>query len=71
LITQAAHDAGVTTPVHNLGLPRRFLAHATRQQIQDEHGCTPTGIAAAVRKALGGGGLYPELPDQAPPSWRS
>ncbi|MFI9387061.1 1-deoxy-D-xylulose-5-phosphate synthase [Kutzneria sp. NPDC052558] len=65
---QAATDAGVTTPIHNLGMPRRFVQHASRQQILDEHGYTAGGIATAIRQALTGGGPYRQEPDKAPVS---
>ncbi|MFI9387046.1 hypothetical protein [Kutzneria sp. NPDC052558] len=58
----------MTTPIHNLGVPRRFIPHANRQQILDEHGYTAGGIATAIRQALAGGGPNRQEPDKAPVS---
>jgi 1-deoxy-D-xylulose-5-phosphate synthase len=67
LLAQAVTDAGVATPVHNLGLPRRFLAHGSRQEILDQHGFTGSALAHAIHQALAGVGPYRHEPDQAPP----
>ena len=65
LIAQAATEAGLAVPVHNLGLPQRFLSHASRQEILKEQGYTGIEISAAVRKILAGEDLFrhePALP---------
>ena len=66
LVAQSATDAGLLVPVHNLGLPRRFIPHASRRQILDEHGYTAEAMAFAVQRALNGEGLFRHEPDEAP-----
>ncbi|MBX9399559.1 1-deoxy-D-xylulose-5-phosphate synthase [Streptomyces sp. TRM72054] len=64
MLTQAATDAGITTPVHNLGLPRRFLPHAARDELLNRHGFRPDALAYAAHQALAGVGPYHHQPDQ-------
>ncbi|MEV8097032.1 1-deoxy-D-xylulose-5-phosphate synthase [Kitasatospora sp. NPDC085879] len=45
-IAQAMRDAGVDTPLRDLGIPQEFLAHAGRGEILEEIGLTGTGVAA-------------------------
>jgi 1-deoxy-D-xylulose-5-phosphate synthase len=47
-VAQALRDAGVDTPLRDLGIPPRFLAHGKRQEILAEAGLTPEGIVAVV-----------------------
>ncbi|WP_082469218.1 1-deoxy-D-xylulose-5-phosphate synthase [Sciscionella sediminilitoris] len=65
VLAQAAVDNGIPGPVHNLGLPRRFLPHAGRAELLAAHGYTPQAIADAVRAALGGRTPYRHRPDRA------
>ncbi|HKX17269.1 MAG TPA: transketolase C-terminal domain-containing protein, partial [bacterium] len=51
-VAQALRDAGVDTPLRDLGIPPRFLAHGKRQDLLAEAGLTPDGIADAVVRAL-------------------
>ena len=44
-ITQALREAGLTQPVHLHGIPKRFLAHASRAEVLEEVGLTPDAIA--------------------------
>ena len=44
--------AGLAVPVLNLGIPDRFVEHATRGEMLAECGLDPTGIAAAIRRRL-------------------
>ncbi|MGY1496047.1 1-deoxy-D-xylulose-5-phosphate synthase [Streptomyces sp. QTS52] len=44
-LAQACADARVTTPVHALGLPRRFLRQGDRPGILAEHGLSSESIA--------------------------
>nr|WP_018349972.1 1-deoxy-D-xylulose-5-phosphate synthase [Longispora albida] len=73
MLAQAMADAGVTTPVHCLGLPRRFLQHGDRAAILAQHGFTAEAIAHAARLALTGEGPYRHEPDQPPAQslWQS
>ncbi|MCU7825646.1 1-deoxy-D-xylulose-5-phosphate synthase [Kitasatospora sp. DSM 101779] len=45
-VAQAMRDAGVDTPLRDLGIPQEFLAHAGRGEILEEIGLTGTGVAA-------------------------
>ena len=36
LVAQRAREAGITTPVQAVGIPRAFLDHATREQLVTE-----------------------------------
>jgi 1-deoxy-D-xylulose-5-phosphate synthase len=45
-------DRAVNMPVTILGLPDRFVAHGTRQELLSEVGLSADGIAAAVKTAL-------------------
>ncbi len=47
-VAQALRDAGVETPIYNLGIPPRFLEHAKRAETLAEIGLTPQGIVDAV-----------------------
>lgn len=44
-ITQAIREAGLAQPVHLYGIPKRFLAHASRGELLEEIGLTPEAIA--------------------------
>ncbi|KON72980.1 1-deoxy-D-xylulose-5-phosphate synthase [Cellulosimicrobium cellulans F16] len=48
LLAQRALEAGVRTPVHALGLPARFLDHATRDQIASAYRLTAADVARDV-----------------------
>ena len=51
-ITQACHDAGVTMPVANLGLPNAFVPQGSRSRLLAEAGLDADGIEQAVRVLL-------------------
>jgi Deoxyxylulose-5-phosphate synthase len=51
LLAQACADAGVRTPVRNLGLPRAFIAHGNRRDLLDEAGLSSGRITLAVLAA--------------------
>jgi 1-deoxy-D-xylulose-5-phosphate synthase len=65
-VAQALRDAGVDTPLRDLGIPPRFLAHGKRQEILAEAGLTPEGIADAVARALAPAVPPPAAPDSKP-----
>ncbi|RLU77121.1 1-deoxy-D-xylulose-5-phosphate synthase [Streptomyces griseocarneus] len=50
-LAQACTDAGVTTPVVCLGLPRAFVPHGPRERILARHSLDATGITSAVLAA--------------------
>jgi 1-deoxy-D-xylulose-5-phosphate synthase len=45
---RALRAAGVTTPVHPVALPQRFVPHGARSALLTEHALDADGIAAAV-----------------------
>jgi 1-deoxy-D-xylulose-5-phosphate synthase len=51
-VSQALRDADVDVPARDLGIPRRFLAHGTRAQVQAEVGLTAQEIARRVFEAV-------------------
>ncbi|MEV7941303.1 1-deoxy-D-xylulose-5-phosphate synthase [Kitasatospora sp. NPDC088264] len=52
LLAQHATDAGVTVPVHALGLPTRFLAHGERGALLSAAGISGPAIADTARRLL-------------------
>ncbi|MFI0486642.1 1-deoxy-D-xylulose-5-phosphate synthase [Actinomadura sp. 9N215] len=52
LLAQACADAGVRTPVRNLGLPRAFVEHGDRSDLLADAGLSGEQIARAVRRYL-------------------
>ncbi|MFZ5723782.1 MAG: 1-deoxy-D-xylulose-5-phosphate synthase [Pseudomonadota bacterium] len=44
----------IAVPVLNLGIPDRFIEHATREQMLAECGLDATGLIAAIRRRLNG-----------------
>ncbi|GIG29960.1 1-deoxy-D-xylulose-5-phosphate synthase [Cellulomonas marina] len=53
VVAQRAREAGLPTPVQNLGVPRAFLDHATRDQLLDELRLRPEDVTRDVLAALG------------------
>ncbi|MFE6177102.1 1-deoxy-D-xylulose-5-phosphate synthase [Streptomyces sp. NPDC056464] len=53
-LAQTLRDNAITTPVHNLGLPRAFLSHGSRAQLLAGAGLTAEQIAYAVLRARAG-----------------
>lgn len=52
--TDALQDAQIATPVHVVGLPRRFLEHATRVEVMSAEGLTAQQVARAVVERVSG-----------------
>ena len=48
LVAQALRDADVDVPLRDMGIPQRFLDHATRTQVLAEIGLTPQEVALRV-----------------------
>ena len=48
LVAQALRDADVDVPLRDMGIPQRFLDHATRAQVLAEIGLTPQEVARRV-----------------------
>jgi 1-deoxy-D-xylulose-5-phosphate synthase len=48
LLAQALRDADVDVPLRDMGIPQRFLDHATRAQVLSEIGLTPQEVARRV-----------------------
>jgi 1-deoxy-D-xylulose-5-phosphate synthase len=53
-LAQHLRDKAITTPVHNLGLPRAFLAHGARAQLLADAGLSAAQITHAVLRARAG-----------------
>jgi len=51
-ITHALREAGLGTPVHLHGIPKRFLRHASRGEVLEEIGLTPGAVADRLTDAL-------------------
>jgi 1-deoxy-D-xylulose-5-phosphate synthase len=49
----ALRDAGRTTPLDQLGIPKDFLQHGSRGQVLDRVGLTPDAVAGRLRARLG------------------
>ena len=65
-VLEAMQDAEVTTPVHVVGLPPKFLDHAKRAQVLAEVGLTAQQIARDVVERVSG--LTPMSLSEAPAS---
>ena len=51
-VAQALRDAGVDTPLRDLGIPPRFLTHGKRQDLLAEAGLTSDAIVDTVARTL-------------------
>jgi 1-deoxy-D-xylulose-5-phosphate synthase len=51
-VTLAMRQAGCSQPVHCYGIPKEFLAHASRNQVLDQIGLTPDAIATSLGSEL-------------------
>ena len=49
----ALRDAGLATPLDQLGIPKEFLHHGSRGQVLDRVGLTPDAVAGRLRARLG------------------
>ena len=54
MLGQRAREQGIETPVRAFGIPRQFLAHATREEIVDALRLRPNDIAADMLAVLDG-----------------
>ena len=52
MVSQALRDAGVDVPTRDLGIPQRFLDHASRAQILSEIGLTAQDVARQVVETI-------------------
>nr|WP_278254982.1 1-deoxy-D-xylulose-5-phosphate synthase [Streptomyces sp. CA-256286] len=53
-LVQTLRDHTITTPAHNLGLPRDFLPHGPRAQLLCDAGLTATQVLTTVLRARAG-----------------
>ena len=63
LLAQALRDADVDVPLRDMGIPQRFLDHATRAAILERIGLTPQALALSIVEdvtALADGGALVE-----------
>mgnify|MGYP002653331819 CR=1 FL=1 len=51
-VARVLDEAEVTAPVHRFGLPKEFLAHASRAQVLESVGLTPEPIVERLRAHL-------------------
>ena len=51
-VTGALRDAEIDVPVHTYGIPKRFLAHASRGQILEDIGLTADRLVADLEPRL-------------------
>ncbi|MFF3062296.1 1-deoxy-D-xylulose-5-phosphate synthase [Streptomyces sp. NPDC057909] len=51
-IAQALRDAAIHVPLRNMGIPQRFLPHATREELLTETGLTAPGITHQITTLL-------------------
>jgi 1-deoxy-D-xylulose-5-phosphate synthase len=68
LLAQALRDADVDVPLRDMGIPQRFLDHASRAQVLAEIGLTPQEVARRVVETVArlDGRDVGELADGAP-----
>jgi len=60
-VCRLLRDADVPTPARTFGVPQRFLAHGTRDEVLDEIGLVPQHLARQITEAVAR--LDPELAD--------
>jgi len=41
-------DAGLTTPIHSIGIPLEFIEHSKRSEIMNDLGITAQNIARSI-----------------------
>jgi 1-deoxy-D-xylulose-5-phosphate synthase len=56
---------GVTTPLRTFGIPERFLAHGSREEVLDEIGLAPQHLARQITEAVAQLDPEPAEPQQA------
>jgi 1-deoxy-D-xylulose-5-phosphate synthase len=53
-VARLLRDEGVTVPVKTFGIPQRFLAHGSRDEVLDEIGLAPQHLARQITEAVAG-----------------
>jgi 1-deoxy-D-xylulose-5-phosphate synthase len=51
-VCRLLRDAGVPTPARTFGIPQRFLAHGSRDEVLDEIGLVPQHLARQITEAV-------------------
>ncbi len=51
-VARLLRDEGVAVPVKTFGIPQRFLAHGTRDEVLDEIGLAPQHLARQITEAV-------------------
>jgi 1-deoxy-D-xylulose-5-phosphate synthase len=54
MVSQALRDAGIDVPARDLGIPQRFLDHASRAQVLAEIGLTAQDVARTLVETMAG-----------------
>jgi len=67
-VARLLREEGVTVPVKTFGIPQRFLAHGTRDEVLDEIGLAPQHLARQITEAVARLDQEQEAGPQAPGS---
>ena len=67
-VARLLRDEGVAVPVKTFGIPQRFLAHGTRDEVLDEIGLAPQHLARQITEAVARLDQEQEPGSQAPGS---
>ena len=51
-VCRLLRDTGVPTPARTFGIPQRFLAHGSRDEVLDEIGLVPQHLARQITEAV-------------------
>jgi 1-deoxy-D-xylulose-5-phosphate synthase len=58
-VSEALDELGIVAPVHRIGIPDRFVLHATQAEQRAEIGIDEEGLLGTFRKKTAGGGVVP------------
>jgi 1-deoxy-D-xylulose-5-phosphate synthase len=58
-VSEALDALGIVAPVHRIGIPDRFVPHATQAEQRAEMGIDEDGLLGTFRKKTAGGGVVP------------
>jgi 1-deoxy-D-xylulose-5-phosphate synthase len=58
-VSEALDALGIVAPVHRIGIPDRFVLHATQSEQRSELGIDEEGLLATFRAKTSGGGVIP------------
>ena len=58
-VSEALDALGIVAPVHRIGIPDRFVLHATQAEQRAEIGIDEEGLLGTFRAKTAGGGVVP------------